>query len=92
LYFEVYDAQTDAETKAPAVAANLAVVEGSRKAWESSPVRVTSYVAHRGNTVAFQMQLPAARLKPGQYTAQVNVVDELGRKFAFSRSALLIVP
>ncbi len=92
LYFEVYDAQTDAETKAPAVAANLAVFEGSRKAWESSPVRATSSVAHRGNTVAFQMQLPAARLKPGQYTAQLNVVDELGRKFAFSRSALLIVP
>ena len=38
----------------------------------------------------FQLQLPAAQLKPGLYTCQVNVIDEVSGKFAFPRIALYV--
>jgi hypothetical protein len=33
-----------------------------------------------------------ANLAPGDYTCQINVIDELGRKFAFPRTTLAILP
>ena len=38
----------------------------------------------------FQLQLPAADFKPGLYTCQVTVVDEISGKFAFPRIALYV--
>ena len=38
----------------------------------------------------FQFQLPAADLKPGLYTCQVNVIDDVSGKFAFPRIAVYI--
>ena len=38
----------------------------------------------------FQFQLPAAELKPGLYTCQVNVVDEISGQFAFPRIAVYV--
>jgi hypothetical protein len=37
-------------------------------------------------------QIPLAPLAPGPYTCQVNVVDELGKKFAFRRSPMVLLP
>jgi hypothetical protein len=37
-------------------------------------------------------QIPLARLAPGQYLCQVNVVDEFGKKFAFRRSPMVLLP
>jgi hypothetical protein len=31
-------------------------------------------------------------MKPGRYTCQVNVIDEVGRKFAFTRAPLVVLP
>jgi hypothetical protein len=36
--------------------------------------------------------MPLARLAGGQYTAQVNVIDEAGKRFAFPRSAIVVLP
>ena len=33
-----------------------------------------------------------ARLEPGEYISQVDVIDELGRKFAFPRQSLVLLP
>jgi hypothetical protein len=40
----------------------------------------------------FQFQATLAKLTPGRYTCQVNVVDELGRKFAFARTPVVVTP
>ena len=40
--------------------------------------------------MSFTIQLKD--LAPGRYTSQINVVDEVGRKFAFPRSPLVISP
>ncbi len=40
----------------------------------------------------FEFQASLAKMNPGRYICQVNVVDEFGRKFAFSRAPVVIVP
>jgi len=88
VYFEVYDAAKDGDR--PSVSANVTIYRGKRKAFESSAVRVTEFSEDRPGTVAFQFQTALSQLKPGDYTAQVNVVDEQGRRFAFSRAPLIL--
>lgn len=90
VYFEVYDPGKDAEAGSPSVSANLTIYRGRKKAFESTPVRVTQLAANRRETVAFQFQTALAQLKPGDYTAQISVIDEQGRKFAFARAPLIL--
>jgi VWFA-related protein len=92
VYFEVYDPAKNPDSGVPAVTANLALYQGSRKVFESSPVRSGAVLKQRPSTLAFQLQLPMARLASGRYLGQVNVVDEQGRRFAFSRTSLVILP
>jgi hypothetical protein len=92
VYFEVYDPVASTETKEPSVAANLVLFHGGKKAFESAPIRVVQTAQGRSGVVAFQFQAQLAKLAPGRYTSQLNVVDEEGRKFAFSRSPLIILP
>ena len=37
------------------------------------------------------LQLPVSQLKPGRYTCQLNVIDELGKKFAFPRTSMVVL-
>jgi VWFA-related protein len=92
VYFEVYDPVASPDTKEPSVAANLVLFHGGKKAFESAPLRVTQTAQGRSGVVAFQFQAQLAKLAPGRYTSQLNVVDEEGRKFAFARSPLIILP
>jgi VWFA-related protein len=92
VYLEVYDAAVDPERKLPNVTAELALYQGARKAFESNPIQLTRLAANRPNVLPMQFQVPLAKLNAGSYTAQVNVVDELGRKFAFPRSTLFLLP
>ncbi len=92
VYFEVYDPGVDEHEAAPSVAASLSLYRGRSQIFESQPVRLTSFSAARGRTVAFQFQAPLKPLAAGQYTCQLNVVDETGRKFAFVRAPLVLLP
>lgn len=92
VYLEVYDPTLDAQQKTPAVTATLSFFSGSTKAFESSPIRATQLAASRRTVLPVQVQLPFAALTPGRYTCQVNVVDEVGGKFAFSRAHLVLLP
>src|SRR6185369_3521867 len=85
VYFEVYDPATDPADKAPSVAATLAFYRGKAKVSESEAIRITQSPKARPHMAPFQFQATLAKLTPGRYTCQVNVVDELGRKFAFAR-------
>ena len=35
--------------------------------------------------------MPLASLQPGRYTIQLIVVDEIGKKFAFTRASVVIL-
>jgi VWFA-related protein len=92
VYFEVYDPTTDPDRKAPNLMAAVEFFQGSRKAFTSQPQRVNRLLMARPGTAAFQFQVPLARLAPGEYTAQVDAIDELGKKFAFPRNSLVLLP
>jgi hypothetical protein len=65
---------------------------GGRKAFSSAPVRLTKLATSRPGVAPFSFQIPLAKLQPGQYVSQVNVIDETGRKFAFPRNSLVLLP
>jgi VWFA-related protein len=92
VYFEVYDPTLEPSKKLPNVSAELTIYQGARKAFESNPVQATKLAANRPNVLPLEFQVPLAKLTGGVYTAQVNVVDDLGGKFAFPRSTLFVLP
>ena len=75
----------------PAVAATVSFFRGGRKAFESEPARTDTYTKER-RSVPVEFQIPLADLQPGRYVVQLNVIDEQGRKFAFQRSPLILLP
>jgi VWFA-related protein len=91
VYFEVYDPARAGDGGAVSVAANLAFFQGRTKVLETQPVRLTQAPGGRSGKLRFQFELPLEKLPPGRYTCQANVVDELGRKFAFVRSPLVLL-
>ena len=60
------------------------------KAFEAAPVEATELAVTRPNAVPVQLQVPLKGLAPGRYTCQINVIDEIGRKFAFPRGTLVV--
>ncbi len=95
VYFEVYDPGTPEGATAPArvadVSAALALYQGDKKIFESAPVRANR-LSTRGEAI-LPVNITAALtdLKPGQYTCQVDVIDRLGKKFAFPRTPIVVV-
>jgi VWFA-related protein len=91
VYFEVYDPSVD-DQKVPNVYAAIELLQGARKVYTSRPVRVDKLATSRPGVAPFSFQIPLNRLQPGEYVSQVDVIDELGQKFAFPRSSLVILP
>jgi hypothetical protein len=90
--FDVYDAAPDPDDqrlRRVAVSLSLFNQKGA-KAFEASPLHATELAATRPNAVPVQLQVPLKDLAPGRYTCQINVVDEVGRKFAFPRTAMVV--
>ena len=92
--FDVYDARPDpADTKARRVKVSMSLFnQTGAKAFEIGPLDATQLVSTRPETVPVSFTIPLKDLAPGRYTSQINVVDEVGRKFAFPRSPLVISP
>jgi hypothetical protein len=88
-YFEVYEPALDA-SGAPKVQASLAFYRGRVKVFETPVVTRTQIDAPDRKAAIFQLQLPAADFKPGLYTCQVNLIDEIGGTFGFPRLAVYV--
>jgi hypothetical protein len=90
--FDVYDAAPDpANTKARKVAVTMSLFnQKGAKAFEVNTIEATELATTRPNTVPVQLSVPLKGLAPGRYTCQLNVIDEIGRKFAFSRTPLMV--
>ena len=91
VYMEVYDPGLDAAQK-PSVAATLSFYRGKTRSFESEPVRLDSFLPKRGQTLPVRFQAALAQLAAGRYTCQINLIDETGRKFAFQRTEIVILP
>ena len=92
VYFEVYDPGIDPEQKTSNVYAGIELLQGARKAFTSQPVRVNKLATNRPGVAPFSFQIPLARLQAGEYVSQVDVIDELGQKFAFPRNSIVLLP
>lgn len=92
VYLEVYDPAIDPDQKKPNVTAELTLYQGAKKTFESNPIQATQLAQNRPNVLPLQFQVPLSRLNAGAYTAQVNVVDDVGKKFAFPRGTLFLLP
>ena len=65
---------------------------GARKVYTSAPMEVKKLTRRRPGMAPFNFQIPLAKIPTGQYTAQVNVIDETGKKFAFPRNSIIVLP
>jgi VWFA-related protein len=90
--FDVYDAAIDpADGHSRRVSVGMSLFnQKGMKAFETSPLKVTEIAGTRPNAIPVQMQASLKGLAPGRYTCQINVVDEIGRKFAFPRTAIVV--
>ncbi len=92
VYFEVYDPSIDPEQKTSNVYAAIELLQGARKVFTSRPVRVDKLTTSRPGVAPFSFEIPLNRLQPGEYISQVDVIDQLGQKFAFPRSSMVVLP
>jgi VWFA-related protein len=90
--FDVYDAAPDPENfKARKVNVSMSLFNTKGvKTFEAGPIAATDLATTRPNAVPVQLQVPLKGVAPGRYICQINVVDEVGRKFAFPRTAMMV--
>ena len=90
--FDVYDAKPDpANPKSRRVKVSMSLFnQKGQKAFEVGPLDATALADRRPEAVPVKFQVPLKDLAPGRYVCQINVVDEVGRKFAFPRAPLVI--
>jgi VWFA-related protein len=87
-YYEVYDPALD--NGMPQVRTSLAFYRGRVKVFETPIVERTMLDAADRRAAIFQFEVPAGSFKPGLYTCQVNIVDEVMSKFAFPRLEMYV--
>jgi VWFA-related protein len=92
VYLEVYDPGVTGEENKPSVAATISFYRGKTKTFESQPVRLDAFALKRAQTLPVKLQAALAGVAAGRYTCQVNIVDENGRKFAFARTDIVVLP
>jgi VWFA-related protein len=95
------NASAPANTPAPAappkapkdsvrVLTSIEFLQGDVKVYESKPVVANQVNAPDRKAVIFQIDLPLQSLKPGFYTCQVNIIDDVAGNFAFPRWPILV--
>jgi VWFA-related protein len=93
-YYEVYDPareEKDSSNKnAIRLLSSVVFYKNNVKAFETPLVQADEVNVPDRKATAFELQVPLAQLKPGFYTAQINVVDDAAGKFAFPRIALMV--
>jgi VWFA-related protein len=81
-----------ASRNAVRVLTSIEFLQGNIKIYESKPLAANEVTAPDRKAVVFHIDLPLQSLKPGLYTCQVNVVDDVAGNFAFPRWPVLIKP
>jgi VWFA-related protein len=72
------------------VLTSIEFLQGDVKVYESKPVVASEVTAPDRKAVIFQIDLPLQSLKPGFYTCQVNIIDDVSGNFAFPRWPILV--
>jgi len=72
------------------VLTNVEFLHGTAKAYETPLVEAREINAPERKAAVFQLDVPLSQLRPGLYTAQINVIDDAGGSFSFPRVAILV--
>jgi hypothetical protein len=72
------------------VLTSIEFLQGDVKVYETKPVLAQEITAPERKAVVFQMEIPLGPLKPGFYTCQINVIDDVAGNYAFPRWPILI--
>lgn len=96
VYLEVYDPtipdSLPERFRVADVEASLALYSHNKMVFETKPFSAHQLLVKRSGVLPVRIQLPVNEIKPGRYACQVNVIDEFGRKFAFPRTELAVLP
>jgi len=87
-YYEVYDPTLEAGEAL--LRTSLAFYRGRVKVFETPVVERTQLDAADRKAAVFQFEVPAENFKPGLYTCQVNIIDEVAGRFAFPRLEMYV--
>jgi VWFA-related protein len=88
-YYEVYDPQIP-DGGSALLKTSLAFYRGAVKVFETPLVERSDLDAADRRAALFQFEVPAEAFKPGLYTCQVNIIDDVAGRFAFPRLALYV--
>jgi VWFA-related protein len=103
LLYEVYDPArvkaagvrsteaAGAKPNAVRVLTSIQFMSGGVKVYETPLVEASAINAPERGAVAFQLDVPLAKLKPDTYICQVNVIDDAEGSFSFPRLALRVL-
>ncbi|MGA2813376.1 MAG: VWA domain-containing protein [Candidatus Acidiferrum sp.] len=72
------------------VLSSIEFLQNGVKVYETKPLVASEVSAPERKAVTFQIDIPLESLKPGFYTCQVNVIDDVAATFAFPRWPILI--
>jgi VWFA-related protein len=88
-YYEVYEPAI-VQSGSPKLLTSIAFFRGKVRVYETPLVEVTRLDAPERKAAIFQYAVPAAALKPGYYTCQITIVDDVAGTFAFPRLPLMV--
>jgi VWFA-related protein len=91
LYF-LYEVYSPDKTPKTRVLTSIEFLKNGAKAFETPLIQATQLNQPNRNAIVFQFDVPLSSFQPGQYTCQINVIDDTGGSFSFPRTAILIHP
>ncbi len=89
VYLQAYE---PAATTTEPLVATVSFIRGRVKAFETAPLEITDGLDAKSKALPLKFSVPLSKLVPGRYTCQVSVLDPTGRKFAFWRAQVVVVP
>ncbi|HEU4981915.1 MAG TPA: VWA domain-containing protein [Acidobacteriaceae bacterium] len=91
LYFlyEVYSPDKSPKTH---VLTSIEFLRNGVKAFETPLIQATELNEPDRKAIVFQFDVPLSSFQPGQYTCQINVIDDTTGSFSFPRTAILVHP
>ena len=79
-------------TETQPLVAFVTFYKGDVKAFETQPIQVTEGLDARSKAVPLRFSIPLQGIAPGRYECQVTVLEPGGRKAAFWRAPVVLIP
>ena len=90
-YYELYD-PTVASGGGVRLLTSVSFFNGTTRRYETPLVELQHVAAPERGAAIFQLSVPAQSLRPGLYSCQVTLIDDVAGTFAFPRQTVLVRP